>query len=149
MDGMALSQIQKQLPWGKFYSEEFKLMNSPSKDFQHALWHVTKALGKLAGIIDDADHGDTSFPRADVEKYLADIVICAVRAASVNPSGSIDIGEAVVGRIESKNEVKLIRQDMLHQAIRFLERWVDSKSGYDASLAFDSMELVKRWRGGM
>lgn len=105
---MNLTDIQGQLPWGKFYSEKFKALDLPYKDFQHALMHTMKALGKLSAIIDDADHGDEPyFPKADVEKYLADVVICAIRAATVSPSGYIDIGEAVVRRIESKNGITL------------------------------------------
>ena len=102
-----IKEIQDLLPWGKFYSEEFRALPLPYKDFQHALMHVFKAAGKLAGIVDDADHGDAFFPKEDVEKYLADVVICAIRAANVNPSGSFDLGEAVIRRIEGKNGIKL------------------------------------------
>lgn len=105
---MNITEIQEKLPWGKFYSERFRALDLPYKDFQHALAHVAKATGKLFAMIDDADHGvEPAFPKADVEKYLADLVICAIRAANVNPSGSFDLGAAVVRRIEDKNEVKL------------------------------------------
>lgn len=105
---MRLSEIQAQLPWGKFYSEKFTQLDLPYKDFQHAITHTMKALGKLAAIIDDADHAEgIFFPLSDVEKYLADVIICAIRAASVNPLGPIDIERAVIRRIESKNDVTL------------------------------------------
>lgn len=103
-----LKEIQDRLPWGKLYSVEFRKLEHNYKDFQHALMHVFKAAGKLAGMVDDADHGDTFFPKEDVEKYLADVVICAIRAASVNPTGAFDIGEAVLRRIEAKNGVKIV-----------------------------------------
>lgn len=105
---MTLTEIQKQLPWGKFYSDKFRALDLPYKDFQHAITHTMKALGKLSAIIDDADHGEGMFfPPADVEKYLADVIICAIRAASVNPMGPIDIERAVIRRIETKNDVTL------------------------------------------
>ena len=105
---MDIAAIQARLPWGRFYSEQFKALDLPYKDFQHALAHVAKANGKLFAMIDDADHGDGFFPKAEVEKYLADLVICAMRAANVNPSGAFDLGEAVVRRIEAKNGVKIV-----------------------------------------
>ena len=104
---MNIKELQERLPWGRFYSEQFKALNLPYKDFQHALAHIAKANGKLFAMIDDADHGEESFRKEDVEKYLADLVICAIRAANVNPSGSFDLGSAVVRRIEAKNGVKL------------------------------------------
>lgn len=104
---MDIETIQAKLPWGRFYSEQFKAMDLPYKDFQHALAHIAKATGKLFAMIDDADHGELSFQKEDVEKYLADLVICAIRAANTNPSGSFDLGAAVVRRIEAKNGVKL------------------------------------------
>lgn len=94
-------------------------------DFTHALLHVVKATGKLAAMSENADHnrkagGDptlcqkadcrashamapTNFPREDSEKYLADLVICAMRMTSVRPGGSFDLWDAVLRRIDSKN----------------------------------------------
>ncbi len=105
---MNILQIQNQLPWGIEYSEAFQQSPSPFKDFQHALLHVTKAGGKLAAIVEDADHGRPNlFPKQDVEKYLADLVICAMRMANTNPTGKIDLQRAVIDRLESKNGVTL------------------------------------------
>ncbi len=105
---MDIVTLQQKLPWGRFYSAQFKALDLPYKDFQHALAHIAKASGKLFAMIDDADHGDGFFPEEDVKKYLADLVICAMRAANVNPSGGFDLGEAVIRRIEEKNGVKLV-----------------------------------------
>jgi hypothetical protein len=105
---MTLTEIQKQLPWGKPYSEKFNALDLPYKDFQHAIQHTMKALGKLSAIIEDADHGQgLFFPKEEVEKYLADVVICAIRAASVTPVIPINIEEAVIRRIEAKNGITL------------------------------------------
>ncbi len=45
----------------------------------------------------------TDFPLYDVDKCLADIVICAMRAANVRPGGSFDLWTAVLRRIDEKN----------------------------------------------
>jgi hypothetical protein len=45
--------------------------------------------------------------RESAEKYLADLVICAIRMASVAPGGPIDLERAVIRRIESKNAVSI------------------------------------------
>lgn len=105
---MNIRELQANLPWGRFYSQQFRALDLPYKDFQHALAHIAKASGKLFAMIDDADHGEPlAFQKSEVEKYLADLVICAIRAANVNPSGSFNLEEAVIRRIESKNGVKL------------------------------------------
>lgn len=77
------------------------------KDFGHALLHIHKAGGKLAAILDEAEHGgfDWADPakRAEVEKYVADMVICALRMATTCPDGQIDLQRAVESRLAAKN----------------------------------------------
>lgn len=77
------------------------------KDFGHALLHIHKAGGKLASILDEAEHAgfDWADPtkRADVEKYVADMVICALRMATTCPDGQIDLQRAVETRLAAKN----------------------------------------------
>lgn len=77
------------------------------KDLGHALLHVHKAGGKLAAIVDDAEHGGVDFAsvevRTEVSKYLADFVICALRMANTCPDGLIDLQRAVEDRLVKKN----------------------------------------------
>ena len=61
----------------------------------------------MASIQNDAEHGgyDWADPenRADVEKYIADMVICALRMANTCPDGQIDLQAAVENRLLNKN----------------------------------------------
>jgi hypothetical protein len=97
-------------------------------DFTHALLHIGKATGQLMAMCENADHDRqdgievnpaarvdnderdtrcTDFPSHNVEKYLADLVICAMRLANVRPGGAVDLQAAVIQRLEQKNGVKL------------------------------------------
>lgn len=106
---VTLSEIQKELAktWTlESYSEEFKAGKLPYRDFDHSLKHVMKATGKLVEMVEEADHGhESSFKTQKVAKYLADLVICAVRMASKYPYGEIDIESAVMARIREKADV--------------------------------------------
>lgn len=77
------------------------------KDFAHALLHIQKAAGKLAAVVDDAEHGGSEFKPEEVDSYVADLVICALRMANTCPGRVIDLEAAVIERIEKKNDVKL------------------------------------------
>jgi hypothetical protein len=113
-----LKLLQEELPklWtDELYSEQFK--NSPSvyKDFDHALKHVRKAAQELENMTEDADHHGWAgkFDKAALAKYLADVVICAVRLAIVSPAGPIDLEKAVLDRIERKMGVRLAPKETL------------------------------------
>lgn len=113
--------LQLNLPWSPNYSVDFRSNPQSHKDFTHAVLHIVKAAGNLAAVSEDWDHhrpGNTSdaftvtvdaidLARQKATKALADLVICAMRAASVLPGGSLDLAQAVVSRIETKNDVKL------------------------------------------
>lgn len=105
-----LRLLQNELPrlWtDELYSEEFRASPSRYKDFQHALLHVRKAEGRLSEMVEEADHGGQPFKISDVEKYLADLVICTVRLALKSPNFPIDLEKAVLDRIEQKMGVRL------------------------------------------
>lgn len=105
-----LKFLQGELPkiWtDELYSAQFKASPSRYKDFDHALKHVTKALGKLIVTTEEQDHGEPPTVASEVEKYLADLVICAVRLAITNPTGPIDLEAAVLDRIGKKMGVTL------------------------------------------
>ena len=89
-------------------------------EFGHAVTHGLKALGKLAGMVDDIDHAvktcrvrgtDTerivefdACPSSDlVARYAADLVVCALKMAQTCPSGVFDLEAAVVSRVREKN----------------------------------------------
>lgn len=107
-----LKLLQQELPklWtDELYSAEFRGRVSLYKDFDHALKHLRKAAQALENMTEEADHSGemTPFRREDLEKYLADLVICTVRLALKSPRGAIDLERAVLYRIERKMGVRL------------------------------------------
>lgn len=102
-----IREIQTSLPWTIRYSRDYRANPQSHKDFAHALVHVTKALGHLMGLVDDMDHrrevADDATLRERYGKYVADLVVCAVRAANVFPGGVLDLQTATQDRIEVKN----------------------------------------------
>ncbi len=107
MTDRTLRELQTALPWTAHYHRDFRASPQTHKDFAHALLHIHKAGGKLATIIDEAEHGgfDWADPskRAEVEKFVADMVICALRMATTCPDGQIDLQRAVENRLVAKN----------------------------------------------
>lgn len=104
-----IRDLQSSLPWTAHYHRDFRATPMTHKDFGHALLHIHKAGGKLASIVDEAEHAgfDWADPakRAEVEKYVADMVICALRLANTCPDGVIDLQRAVETRLTSKNNL--------------------------------------------
>lgn len=107
MRDKTIRELQSGLPWTGHYHRDFRATPMTHKDFAHALLHVHKAGGKLAGVVNDAEHGGVNFAlqsvRDDVAKYLADFVICALRMANTCPDGVIDLQAAVEHRLVDKN----------------------------------------------
>lgn len=68
-----------------------------SADATHALVHITKALGKVASEINDAEHEQRIINWGEISKYLADIVICTARI-----SKDSDLDWACTRRLEEK-----------------------------------------------
>jgi hypothetical protein len=108
---ITLRELQVNLPWSIRYSRDFRANPQPHKDFAHALTHVGKAAGQLHAFADDMDHDRTAAEGAEIRatyaKYVADLVVCALRLANTFPGGPLDLQREVVDRIESKNGVKL------------------------------------------
>jgi hypothetical protein len=69
-----------------------------SANSNHALVHMTKALGKLASALNDAEHQERLIHPDEVDKYLADLVICAARFAR----NDIDLDAACLARLAEK-----------------------------------------------
>ncbi len=101
-----LRELQERLKvlWkDDIYTREFRESPSKYKDFQHALLHVTKAVGKLAAMVEDLDHQERpAFSSADARKYISDVIICAVRMGNTVPGGEVDVQDAVIKRLEAK-----------------------------------------------
>ena len=108
MSELSLRQLQTNLPWSVRYSEHFRANPQSHKDFAHAIVHIGKANGHLLGFVDDMDHrkevADQPGLREAYGKYLADVVISALRAANTYPGGVLDLQDAVVKRLIEKNE---------------------------------------------
>jgi len=80
-------------------------LNNPchkSADANHALVHLTKALGKLASALNDSEHEERPLRAEEVGKYLADLVICASRLGN----GIVDLDAAVTSRLAEKFPIK-------------------------------------------
>lgn len=108
---LGLRQLQTSLPWTIKYSRDFRANPQPHKDFAHGLLHVNKAVGRLAELIDNMDHDRETAAAPDLRErygqYVADLVVCALRMANTFPGGTLDLHQATVDRIETKNGVKL------------------------------------------
>jgi len=106
-DRISMREIQTSLPWSIRYSQDFRTNPQPHKDFAHALVHISKAAGKLAALVDDMDHdwsvADDPQLRETYGKYVADLVICAMRMSNTFPGGVLDLEKAVLDRIKAKN----------------------------------------------
>jgi hypothetical protein len=100
---LTLREIQARLPWTVHYHHDFRANPMTHKDFAHALLHVNKAVGKIAAIINDAEHEGSNFLPDEVDRYVADLVVCALRMATTCPGHQIDLQKEVVNRIEIKN----------------------------------------------
>ena len=102
-----IRELQSSLPWTGHYHRDFRSTPMTHKDFAHALLHVHKAGGKLAAIVNDAEHGGVDWAnetvRKEVGKFVADFVVCALRMANTCPEGQIDLQKAVEDRITGKN----------------------------------------------
>lgn len=107
MTDKTLRELQSSLPWTAHYHRDFRSSPMTHKDMAHALLHVHKAGGKLAAMVDDAEHGglDWADPdvRAEAGKYMADFVICALRMANTCPEGVMDLQALVETRLTAKN----------------------------------------------
>lgn len=103
----SLRLLQERLPWTIHYDSDFRASPVAHKDFQHALLHVLKASGKIASVVNDAEHAGTDWNDPKLDDYIADLVVCALRMANTIPGRKLDLGFAVVKRIENKNGVKL------------------------------------------
>lgn len=76
-------------------------VNNPchhSADAHHALIHLTKAIGKLASAVNDAEHENRPLRADEVQNYLADLVICSARFGH----GVVDLETACISRLAEK-----------------------------------------------
>lgn len=110
---LTIRELQTNLPWTIRYSNDFRSNPQSHKDFSHAVLHTQKALGNLAALADDMDHDRTLADSPGIKeyhRYIADLVVCALRMANTFPGGVCDLQRAVEDRIESKNNTKLVKK---------------------------------------
>jgi len=134
----------KKLWTNELYSAEFNASPVEHKDFDHALKHVFKAATRLLEMTEDGDHHGKMNPlQADqVEKYLADLVICAVRLANVNPHGPTNLEAIIFNRIHQKMGVNLDQEPDL---IAVLEKIRSARvSGCSTGEAMSKIECWAR-----
>jgi hypothetical protein len=90
--------------------------------FEHVLGHVSKAAGKLHGLVGDAEHmqeaGFGSYDYGEAFRaaesangklasaYIADLIICAAKLAALCPSGGFDLERAVADRMAEKRDYR-------------------------------------------
>lgn len=98
-----IRELQSSLPWTVHYHRDFRNSPMAHKDFGHALLHIYKAAGKLAIVVNDAEHGGSKFLPADVDRFVADMVVCALRMANTCPGRHIDLQHEVESRIDDVN----------------------------------------------
>lgn len=80
-------------------------MRSNRAQFRHAHVHATKALGKIAALIDHQDHGRIADREAldlcrELPKLLADLVRCTAKMAEMAPGGPVSLASAYADRAE-------------------------------------------------
>jgi len=118
MTDKTIRELQSSLPWTGHYHRDFRAAPMTHKDLGHALLHIHKAGGKLAAMVNDAEHGGVDWAdlavRTEVAKYAADFVICALRIANTCPEGVIDLQRAVEDRILNKNN-QLAAEATIHK----------------------------------
>lgn len=103
-----LKTLQHNLPWTVPYSEQFEKEKSEHADMQHALIHIVKSAGIIAGMIDKADHGEQdAFHRMNLKARTADFVMCALRIANTAPGKPFDLEDAVLERMKMCNFVDI------------------------------------------
>lgn len=106
---LTIRELQTSLSWMISYDRYFRASPMSHKDFGHALLHVTKAAGQLAAAVDKAEHAGCDFKPEEIDKYVADLVVCALRMANTCPGRHVDLQAAVEERIELNNGVELER----------------------------------------
>lgn len=104
---LSIRDLQDKLQtWGAHsYTPEFQAYGVRHRDFAHALLHVLKAAGKLSCAVDQADHdreASAYMAPERVDRFLADLVVCAVRMANTCPGRKVDLEAVIRARLDSK-----------------------------------------------
>ncbi len=104
-----LAKILNKVWTDEEYSKQFRADKSPHRDFRHTIAHLFKAVGRLNEMVEEADHSGTvaPFDHYALRKYIADVVICGVRAGITAPKGEIDVEGAVYERMKRKMGVEM------------------------------------------
>lgn len=84
-------------------------VRSDAAQFRHARLHATKALGKIAALIDHAEHERLDDPeavslRAELPKLLADMIRCTAKMAQTAPFERVSLPQAYTERAKQLAE---------------------------------------------
>lgn len=140
-----IRELQARLPWTIHYHHDFRASPMAHKDFAHALLHVFKAAGKLAAVVNDAEHAGSRFTPAEVDPYVADLVVCAMRMANTRPGRMIDLETAVVERIEGKNGVKFWIDPVLDEVLGMVRAERARQDQQWGGADHDDVHVVADW----
>lgn len=105
---LTLAWMQKHLPWAGQYSADFEADPRPHKHVAHGSQHITKANGQLAAMLDELDHGvpvEEVLKTQNWSRFVADLVVIALRIAIYFPGGGFSLEDAVRTRITEKNKL--------------------------------------------
>lgn len=108
---MRLKSLQQtiQRAWGSnTYTAAFEA-GPPHRHLGHAVHHAMVALGRVAKVVDELDHGVMS-TFAPERRFVADLVILALRIAALYPGG-MDLEAEVRARVLEKFGVSLSVED--------------------------------------
>lgn len=81
-------------------------------DCTHATLHISKAAGKIASIVEPADHGG-NIDKLALAQALADLLICSARLANEAPEGPIDLSASTMTRLA---EIEIRQTQEQHQS---------------------------------
>lgn len=99
----ALEDLQHEVERTWLASDYPRDMQTDDAQFRHAHVHAMKALGKIAALVDHADHFrlndlEAIALREELPKLLADLIRCAAKMSSTATAGKINLGLAYSDR---------------------------------------------------
>lgn len=102
---MNLKHLQNNLPWTVPYSWEFKhsQIDNPMRQTTHDVLHITKSLGRIADVCEEADH--TSM--AKTEKLGKELASIAMSVMHIATNHGVDLQTEIEALVFVKNGVNI------------------------------------------
>lgn len=104
-DTLTIYHAQSEQPWVLPLSEVNEIGYNTTIWGSHAVLHAAKSVGKLAAVFENLDHSGEPISPQQVETIRgmsADLITIALRFANLY---EFDLAEALVERVEEKNNV--------------------------------------------